>query len=113
MKRDAAATNSRTLSLLLKACNLAELTCNLGTTATLSLVACLEESSHKSRSQVTKAVSATLLELSIGISGLVQGVSDEVISIIRLPRMAVEIYEVSSELFQIFSLMHGADTLTL
>ena len=87
-------TKNRVLALLLKSCNLVEMTCKLGTSATQSLVGCLEETQCATERSVQKGVKATLLRHSTSTSRLAQGVSDEVISLLRLPRMGVELYEV-------------------
>ena len=94
MKPEAGGTKSRVLSLLLKTCNLVEVTCQLGTAATQSLVECLEESHRSSGNRVKKAVTATLLKHSSSTCRLAELVSDELTSILWWPRMGVELYEV-------------------
>lgn len=88
-------SSNRVLALLLKSCNLVEMTCKLGTAATQSLVGRLEESQSRTGNTVQKGVKASMLRYSTSTSRLAQGVSDEVISLLRLPRMGVELYEVS------------------
>ena len=84
-------TKNSVLALLLKSCNLVEMTCKLGTSATQSLVGCLEETQRGTEKSVQHSVKATLLT---STARLAQGVSDEVISLLRVPRMGVDLYEV-------------------
>lgn len=93
-KMETGGSNNRVLALLLKGCNLLEMTCKLGTSATQSLVGCLKESQRRAGNPVQKCVKASMLRYSTSTSRLAQSVSDEVISLIRLPRMGVELYEV-------------------
>lgn len=86
--------NNRVLSLLLKSCNLVEMTCKLGTAATQSLVGYLEESQRVPGKSLRKRFSATLLRHSNSTSVVAKGISDEVISLLRVPRLGVELYEV-------------------
>ncbi len=90
-------TSSRILSLLvLKPCNLVELTCHAGSKATQAVVNYLEGSHERAGSPVQKAVTAELLANSIRASRLVQGLSDELSSIMWWPRRGVELYNVCS-----------------
>ncbi len=87
----------RTLTLLvLKPCNLVELTCRIGCKATQSVVSCLEDSHARAGSSLKRSVTAKLLANSISTYRLIQGVSDEVTSMLWWPRTAVELYEVCS-----------------
>ena len=73
-----------------------ELACNTENTAARSVVSYLQEVHHRAVHSWKKAVTAELLARSISTARLVQGVSDEFISMIWWPRMAVELYEVSA-----------------
>ena len=86
--------NNRLLSCLLKSCNALEKTCKLGTAATQYFVGYLEESQRVPGKSVQKAVSLTLLRHSTSTSRVAKGLSDELISFLRVPRMVVERYEV-------------------
>ena len=89
--------SSRILSLLvLKPCDLVELTCDVGSKAMQAVVKYLEGVHNRAANSLQKAVTAELLANSIQASRLAQGLSDELSSIIWWPRRAVELYDVCS-----------------
>ncbi len=90
-------TSSRIVSfLVLKACDLVDLTCHAGSKATQEVVNYLRGSHERAGSPLQKAVTAELLANSILASRLVQGLSDELSSITWWPRRGVELYNVCS-----------------
>ncbi len=92
-----ASTSSRILSLLvLKPCDLVELTCDVSSRAIQTVVTYIKGSHERACNPVQKAVTAELLANSIRASTLVQGLSDELSSIIWWPRRGVELYDVCS-----------------
>jgi len=97
MKSKGVSTSSRILSLLvLKPCDLVELTCHVGSKATQAVVNYLEGTHERAGTSVQKAVTAKLLAKSNHASRLVHGLSDELTSIIWWPRRGVELYNVCS-----------------
>ena len=87
--------SSRILALLvLKPCDLVELTCHAGSKATQAVVHCLKRSHERAGNRVQKAVTAELLAQSVHACRLVQGLSAELNSIIWWPRRGVELYNV-------------------
>ncbi len=83
MKYKSASTSSRILSLLvLEPCDLVELTCHAGSKATQAVVNYLKGSHERAGNAVQRAVTADLLAKSVHASTLVQGVCDELSSII-------------------------------
>ncbi len=90
-------TSSQIVSLLvLKPCDLIDLTCHAGSKATQEVVNYLRGSHERAGSPLQKAVIAELLANSIRASRLVQGLSDELSSITWWPRRGVELYNVCS-----------------
>ena len=87
--------SSRILAMLvLKPCDLVELTCQAGSKATQAVVHCLKRSHERAGNRVQKAVTAELLAQSVNACTLVQGLSAELSSIIWWPRRGVELYNV-------------------
>ena len=90
-----ASTSSQILSLLvLRPCDLIELTCHAGSKATQAVADHLRGSHQRASRSLQKAVTAELLANSVRASTLVQGLSDELSSIIWWTRRGVELYNV-------------------
>lgn len=97
MEAKGVTTTSRILSLLvLKPCELIELTCHVSSRATQAVVNYLEGTYEQAGKPVQKAVTAELLAKSIHASRLVQRLSDELNSITWWPCRGVELYNVCS-----------------
>jgi len=97
LKLNSVSSSSRILSLLVvKPCDLVELTCHVGSKATQGVVEYLEGAHERAGNSLQRAVIAGLLARSVHASRLVHGLSDELNSIIWWPRRGVELYNVCS-----------------
>ncbi len=97
LKLKSVSSSSRILSLLvLKPCDLVELTCHVGSKATQGVVEYLEGAHERAGNSLQRAVIAGLLARSVHASRLVHGMSDELNSVIWWPRRGAELYNVCS-----------------
>ncbi len=97
LKPKSVSSSSRILSLLvLKPCDLVELTCHVGSKATQGVVEYLEGAHKRAGNSLQRAVIAGLLARSVHASGLIHGMSDELNSVIWWPRRGVELYNACS-----------------
>ncbi|DBB15378.1 TPA: hypothetical protein ACH3X3_003612 [Trebouxia sp. C0006] len=93
LKLNSVSSSSQVLSLLVvKPCDLVELTCHVGSKATQGVVEYLEGAHERAGNSLQRAVIAGLLARSVHASRLVHGLSDELNSIIWWPRRGVELY---------------------